>query len=212
MFSALVKLDDDAVLFPKPWFDALDQPLLDIDGKLMQPANQFPPLRQQLRSSEPRWLGNFRAQDKVRRNGKWGISTAVYPHQFWPAYASGPAHICNRAFVHWMGKNAASLRTSRANGDGFSQHEGHVWMEDVAHAFWFEQAAMHFQQTYPDGSKAACRLFDHRFPSFPNECAYDSISMGSLWHSPAIKIMLRVCASIEAYAYNILCVADGQLH
>jgi hypothetical protein len=195
-FAAVVKLDDDAIIFPSRFFDAMMKPLTDIDGKSMRGGAKSS-LHLKLDSKEPVWIGNFRLNDRVIATGKWAVNKQIYSRSYWPAYPGGPAHIMNYAFVRWMGDNAQLLRTSQKPGDGLSHATGHVWMEDTAHALWFEQAALATLRKYPDGSQPACRLLDHRFPTFPNECSYDSITMGSVWSAPSMQLVLEAYKAID---------------
>ena len=89
---------------------------------------------------------------------KWHLNHSLWPEERFPTYASGPTHVLNRALGRWLGQHADELSLN-------------IWMEDVAHGLWFDQAsaAIAKQQHDADGL-LACRLFDYRFPGRPEHC------------------------------------------
>lgn len=66
----------------------------------------------------------------------------------------------------------------------------------MAHGLWFEKAAEAFA-TKDGGKNPGCRLWDHRFPTFVNECLQDAITLGSVWTKDGINIMQAVFKTID---------------
>jgi hypothetical protein len=142
-YEALVKMDDDGAIIPRAFLEGMESPAADIDG-IVRPERSST-LRAELQRAGPRWLGNFRSQQqaftdaKTTRNAKaakwkggvnevWRISHKLWPWPLYPSFAAGTLHIMNWEYAHWLGLRAQTLPTA-------------VWMEDVAHALWFDQAA-----------------------------------------------------------------------
>jgi hypothetical protein len=71
-YKMLVKMDDDAAIMPGRLFRMLDRKPVDINGDANFP--DMPTLQELLLDPvAPRWLGDFRSQDRVHRNptNKW---------------------------------------------------------------------------------------------------------------------------------------------
>jgi hypothetical protein len=56
--------------------------------------------------------------------------------------------------------------------------------EQVAHGLWFDQAAAAITE------RAACRLFDNRFPSWPYACTSTAMTVGSLLNDAEMEAAL----------------------
>ena len=80
-YFCVVKLDDDAIILPARFFNVMDLPMTDVDGKLIpKDANGKPvTVHTHLAARGPRWMGKFRPVDPVHRerSNKWGGKRCV---------------------------------------------------------------------------------------------------------------------------------------
>ena len=172
-FWALVKADDDVILYPSLLFDALSASpvrtaVIDPDALV--------------------WWGYFRRNETVNRvpdqdagarlahdaHAKtWTVRREDYARDRYPDYASGTSHILSRTLVAWFGDNVGELSTS-------------VWMEDVAHGLWFENAAAKAT------SQRVCKVFDYRFARSPHFCCRNTIAIGTTDEEESQAVRLAV--------------------
>eukprot|EP01050_Picozoa_sp_SAG11_P011344 SAG11_NODE_1195_length_5546_cov_3.668809_4_plen_183_part_00 len=125
-----------------------------------------------------------------------------WPDRWFPIFAAGTTHGMNRALVDCFGGALrGSLDTARDSAVVPTEPKRRinvsVWMEDVAHAVWFDRcvdaaAAAPPRDKGKGAAKAAasgCRLYDPRFSKAPTaeECRGDAIAIGSISSAPAIK-------------------------
>ena len=195
-YEALIKMDDDGVILPTAFFETMVAPASDIDGIIRQP--HMPSLRTQMNRGGPRWLGNFRSRQvafteienernkkasqwKGGINNRWKISSKIWPWPMYPSFAAGTLHIMNFRFASWLGLRADDLVKE-------------VWMEDVAHGIWFDAAAAEISDS--------CRLFDDRFPMWPDNCNLRAVSVGSCEDPDTVDIIRDV--------YDVIELAIGQ--
>ena len=176
--SGVIKMDDDTVLFPERllqmldpltspcWFSALSAKERT-RGCQVESAGAESIAAKLYAQKEFLWWGNFRVREPVHRPpNAWSVERSVYSPDQFPPYASGPTHLMSGPLVRWYGVHASGL-------------ERGVWMEDVAHALWFDQAASSMRWFVP-----VCYVFDYRFAIGPPQCHNGSFAIGSLLVQP----------------------------
>jgi hypothetical protein len=151
--TAVIKMDDDAILFPRAFFEALYvSPCAQLssvaayssgadDGKkeeqeeqvCEQPGLPSRTLRALRRPRAYVWWGSFRVGEAVQRrynpsSARWALSRQELRRSHFPSYATGTTHVLNWPLVSELGAQAERLARD---------HRG-VWMEDSAHGLWFE--------------------------------------------------------------------------
>ena len=92
---------------------------------------------------------------------RWSVAIEDYSPNTFPHFASGTSHVMNWYLVDFFGANSAKL-------------DRRVWMEDVAHGLWFDQAV---EQMESDDRLSVCRLFDYRFARDPLLCVSGALEL-----------------------------------
>ena len=168
-FGLLIKLDDDAVLLRKPFFEHYDAVREHLDPGVGGAA------------MGPRWWGTFnewwapvRAKDEAhevqarttRKEHAWTVTHDEWPFHWFPTFPVGTGHALNRAAVDCFGRLADGGRGGKDGRDGSTIDGGtSVWMEDVAHGVWFDVCAAAAEASATSERERGCRLVsDLRFP------------------------------------------------
>ncbi|XP_028392317.1 LOW QUALITY PROTEIN: UDP-GalNAc:beta-1,3-N-acetylgalactosaminyltransferase 2-like [Dendronephthya gigantea] len=120
-FSFVLKTDDDC--------------FVDLQG-ILQGIDDH-----KLRNKSKIWWGSFRTDWLIERQGKW--AEPDYPGVTYPTFACGAGSVLSADLVHWIAKNADSLK--RYQGEDVSMG---IWLSAVGPTMIKDQRWSCFQECY----------------------------------------------------------------
>ena len=88
------------------------------------------------------WWGSFRFDWLIERQGKW--AEPDYPGVTYPPFACGAGNVLSADLVHWLAKNADSLK--RYQGEDISMG---IWLSAVGPTLYKDQRWSCFEECYP---------------------------------------------------------------